>query len=156
MTRARRSAEALRHTGTAWVSIPGWIAWWGLWALIMLPWDAAAGNPRWDRVEWVPFEFGLLRDAVLNFLFFVPFGMLAARGRRVGRAAAAAAAVSVVTEITQLYSAARYPSATDIVVNVAGAAAGVLLLRWWLERPTAAAARSRRDPIPPSASSRLR
>lgn len=141
-----------RSAGRLWIA--GWIAWWGLWALITLPWGASEPDPQWDRVEWVPFQFGLLRDAVLNFLFFVPFGMLAARGRRARRAIAAAALVSMATELIQLYGAGRYPSATDIVVNVAGAAAGAACLRRW--RATSAAARSSPDPIPPSATSRPR
>jgi VanZ like family len=141
-----------RTAGRLWSA--GWVAWWGLWALITLPWGASEPSPQWDRVEWVPFQFGLLRDAVLNFLFFVPFGMLARRGRRVGAVLAAAAAVSLMTELIQLYGAGRYPSATDVVVNIAGAAAGAA----W-RRPgdaTAGAARSSRDPIPPSARSRPR
>jgi glycopeptide antibiotics resistance protein len=136
------------------MGIIGWMAWWGAWALITLPWGASETTAQWHRVEWVPFQFGMLRDAVLNFFFFVPFGMLAVRGRRAGRAVAAAAAVSTATETIQLYGIGRFPSATDVVVNTAGAAAGVALPRLWPRRLNAAAARSSRDPIPPSAPSR--
>ena len=124
------------------VRAPGWIAWWGLWALITLPWGDVQQEPQWQRVEWVPFQLGLLRDAALNFLFFVPFGILATRpGRAAGRVAAAAAVVSVATELLQLYAGGRFPSATDVVVNVAGAFSGSVAARWW------------RGPIRPSAPS---
>lgn len=67
------------------------------------------------------------RDIVANLLLFLPFGYLfAAAHPRRGYFAllAAAAAISLGAEALQTLSPARFPSATDVVVNTAGAFAG--------------------------------
>jgi glycopeptide antibiotics resistance protein len=72
-----------------------------------------------------------LRDLAANVALFVPFGYLFARdrGRRFGipLAVLAATVVSLSAEATQLFSTMRYPSATDVVAAMAGAAAGAAL-----------------------------
>lgn len=120
-----------------------WLLWWMAWALITLPWGALERHPHWQRVEWVPFQASGRRpalDAALNLAFFVPFGYLAAgSGLGAGAVLASAATVSVLTETVQVYASSRYPSATDVVVNIAGAGLGL-----------AAATARRRRPRPPA------
>ena len=71
-------------------------------------------------------------DVVGNILLFVPLGVTTAlmvRRRPVLSAALLAFVLSISAETLQLYSHSRYPSATDLVCNVAGALAGAGLLR---------------------------
>lgn len=108
--------------------IPVWF-WWVLvvW-LVCFPWPGMtpyAGH----GVQLVPFAGAAdrPRDVFVNLLLFLPFGYLFAlahpqRGYLV--LVASAAAVSLSAEALQLFSPARFPSATDVVVNAAGAFAG--------------------------------
>ena len=108
--------------------IPLWF-WWAVvvW-LVCLPWPGMTAHADRD-VQLVPFASSAdrPRDVVANLLLFVPFGYLfvAAHPRR-GYAVllAVAAAVSLVAEALQLFSATRFPSATDLLTNSAGALAG--------------------------------
>jgi glycopeptide antibiotics resistance protein len=106
--------------------------------------DAASwrGAADWARVSWVPFVSPpvRLRDILQNVLLFVPFGYFFALGcgtlSRWGRAAAVlgvSASLSTLLEILQLFMPERFPSTTDIVCNVAGAAIGMALLL--IDRP---------------------
>ena len=97
------------------------------WAYFGFPKDQVTAA-RLDRVEWVP-ELHKPRDMVLNFVYYVFFGVLLSRlGVRPWVAVAAAAGFSALTEISQIFSLSRYPSATDLVVNIAGAVTGVVAL----------------------------
>lgn len=106
----------------------GWRLWWVLWAALAVPWRDVGAVPQWQRVEWLPFAHVRPRDWALNFLFFLLFGGLAAqRGWSVTSVMLVAAALSLSTELTQLFAPTRYPSITDVITNVAGAALGILL-----------------------------
>jgi len=104
---------------------------------VVCPWGDFQNHTHWRNVAWVPFASGLVRwvDVVQNVLLFAPLGFFAAgTNRRLLRAAAVAAPLSVVVEWTQLYSHSRFPSATDVVSNVAGALLGAGLASWWDHR----------------------
>ena len=70
-------------------------------------------------------------DMIANVLLYVPLGYLE-RPRRsprrmVGQALGESFVIAFLTELTQLYSHSRFPSATDIVCDCAGAALGAWL-----------------------------
>jgi glycopeptide antibiotics resistance protein len=119
--------------------VPVW--WWIVlvWAL-SLPWVGFTTEAQWSRVHPIPFTdpADRLQDLAANIALFVPFGYLIVRdrGRRFGipLAVLAATVVSLSAEATQLFSTRRYPSATDVVAAMAGAAAGAVLAsrgRWF-------------------------
>ena len=107
--------------------MPLWFWWVIVIWLVCLPWPGMA--PQADsQVQLVPFT----GDVVANIFLFLPFGYLfAASHPRRGYALllATAAAISLTAESLQVLSPARYPSATDVVVNTGGA-----FLGGWLRR----------------------
>jgi glycopeptide antibiotics resistance protein len=109
---------------------PLWWYWIPLVWIISSPWVGFTREPQWKRVHLVPFSdpADSVTDVVGNVLLFVPFGYSAARRpgaiRSIAFAATAAAAVSVAAEASQLFSTERYPSATDVLMAVTGAALG--------------------------------
>ena len=104
----------------------GLILWLLGWAYFGFPRTLTAA-PLLDRMEWIP-ELHKPRDMVFNFAYYVVFGLLASKlGARPIVAVIIAAVLSSVTEVSQLFSLSRHPSATDLVVNMAGAFAGVWL-----------------------------
>jgi glycopeptide antibiotics resistance protein len=138
--------------------LPVWIA---LILLVVLPWRNYQDHTHWSRVSWIPFRSPpplSIRDVVGNVLLYVPFGAFMVLGRLLARRSAAreggkpappvqgrqtsplpylwpiaaAAVLSVATEAAQLYSHGRFPSSTDVVLNVTGAAIGA-----WLAARTA-------------------
>lgn len=102
---------------------------------VSLPVVGFTRDPQWDRVHLIPFSDpeDKLRDQLVNIALFVPFGYLHGRRRSgagaVAAAMALAALVSAGAEGTQLFSVERNPSATDVAMAMAGAAAGSLLER---------------------------
>jgi hypothetical protein len=109
----------------------GWLAWWGFWAVVAFPWLSLDSSPHWQRVEWVPFHFTRPRDWLLNIVFFVAFGFLGTCARwRWRHDLTAAALSSLFTEIVQTFATARFPSTTDAVTNVAGAALGISVAKY--------------------------
>lgn len=114
---------------------PLWIWWVPVVFAVSLPVVGFTRQPQWDRVHLTPFSDpeDKLRDQLVNIALFVPFGYL--HGRRRGRGAAVpgamalAALVSAGAEATQLFSVQRNPSATDVLMAMAGAAAGSLLAK---------------------------
>jgi glycopeptide antibiotics resistance protein len=109
--------------------VPFWCWWIPIVWIISFPWPLTS-VPQWHRVHWVPFADPADKptDLLANVLLFVPFGYSLA-GRRRGRARIlqallAAGVVSISAEALQLFSTARYPSATDVSAAMAGAAAG--------------------------------
>jgi len=73
-------------------------------------------------------------DVVFNVLLYVPFGYLFARSRLGGSwvvltCLAGAVVLSCGTELLQVYSHGRFPSATDVAMNIAGAYIGLRLAR---------------------------
>ena len=110
-----------------------------VWVVIMLaivvPWGSFQGHAHWQNIGWVPFVSPpvRLRDMVLNALLYLPFGYWQtkttgsqARWWRIG---VNALAFSLGTEFTQVFSDERFPSATDVACNVAGAVWGNMWAR---------------------------
>jgi glycopeptide antibiotics resistance protein len=113
--------------------------------LAVFPWGDFQGHTHWAKVGWIPFvsQPVRVRDIIANVLLFVPFGAAVAVNTRrapVLSATLAGATLSFVGEATQLYSHARFPSATDVVTNTAGAALAALLMARHLQQRRAAAA----------------
>ncbi len=107
----------------------------------LYPWDLGS-----RPTPAVPFSFTprlnrfLLRDAVSNVLFYVPFGaafVLAARRRSIGvvfAATAAAALLSGTLETIQTTQITRSSNALDFVCNIAGAGVTALATLVYRER----------------------
>jgi glycopeptide antibiotics resistance protein len=71
-------------------------------------------------------------DILANIVLYIPFGYVAAvshRGltRRLIVSMSTAGVLSFILETSQLFSVTRYPSATDLACDIAGAAAGAVL-----------------------------
>ncbi len=99
------------------------------WAVFGLPWTGFTVHPRWYRVNLVPFRRWRRRDVVLNLFYYVPLGMLGVGfGWGVGPTLVVASAFSGATEVIQIFARDRFPSVTDLIMNVSGAAAGVVLV----------------------------
>lgn len=95
------------------------------------PWGDFQGHTHWANVGWFPFFSPPVRltDIALNVLLFLPLGFFAglSKSNAALRAAAIALPISILGEWPQLYSHTRFPSATDVFCNVAGAIAGSLI-----------------------------
>lgn len=105
----------------AWVWIIGC-------ALFGIPWSGVSRRPHLGRLNLVPLAGYRRRDVVLNFAYYLPFGMIGiGLGAGVIPILSAAAVVSGLTEALQVFSLYRYPSVTDLVVNLSGAAVGIVL-----------------------------
>lgn len=99
-----------------------------------LPVSGCRGYAAWETVAWIPFASPpvRVRDIVLNVILYVPLGAAIVRSgiwrRPLIPALSLALLLSVFTEFVQLYSLKRFPAMQDVVCNVAGAAAGALLV----------------------------
>lgn len=117
---------------------------WKWWVVVVLiisaPWFGFAPRPQWGDVNWVPFAdpADKPRDLLQNLFLFVPFGWsyASSRPRRIALVGALAlgALISAVGESTQLFSSARYPSATDVLMAVLGTALGFSGAYAWRHR----------------------
>lgn len=118
---------------------------WQFWIVVIFavsgPWFGIARAPQWDRVTWVPFtgQEDKPRDIVANVLLFVPLGWTLVpqrpTGRAVALAVAAGGAASLAIEMLQLFCVLRDPSATDVLMNTCGSAAGAIAGAAWRRRP---------------------
>jgi hypothetical protein len=117
-----------------------YLAWTGLLAslaagfLADFPWGDWVGHSHWAKVAWIPYLQGPVRlsDILQNLLLFSPVGFFSSRvfHRRPERwAAILTFPVAFVGEWTQVYSHARFPSATDLLNNLCGAWAAARLCR---------------------------
>ena len=99
------------------------------WAVFGFPWGTFTPHPRFSRVSVVPFRWSRRRDQILNFAYYVPFGLI---GGLLGWPArvvmVSGAALSAVTEFVQVFSTERVPSATDLFLNTAGVIVGVAVV----------------------------
>ena len=102
--------------------------WTGVIILVVVPWGSLQNHAHWSKIGWIPFVSPPVRpgDIILNTLLYVPWGYLFARGGTGNsippwKIAAYAFVLSVVTEGVQVMSHGRFPSATDVVSNTAGA-----------------------------------
>jgi hypothetical protein len=105
--------------------------WFSGWALFGLPWSGVSLHER-RPINVVPFRSGSYRrsDLVLNFIYYIPLGLMGElTGWRGRTTVVTAAALSALTEVIQVFSTDRYPSVTDIILNTAGAIAGIALVR---------------------------
>ena len=119
------------------------IVWLVLFVLLFLPWGDLQDHTHWFKVAWIPFVSRPVKplDVIGNIVAFVPLGVLLTvalgRGSRwdwpLGLGSALLLAFGA--EATQLYSHLRFPSATDLAANVAGAALGIWLVRRHLHGP---------------------
>lgn len=116
-------------------SWPFWL-WTGLILLLVLPWTTFQSHTHWSRVAWIPFVSPPIRvrDVAANVLLYMPWGYLCVRhvraaAPRIWLVAILAAVLSFSTEASQLYSHGRFPSATDLICNIAGAIAGATSAR---------------------------
>jgi glycopeptide antibiotics resistance protein len=117
------------------------LAWIAVILTLVVPWTSFQNHAHLQRVDWLPFLTPpvRLRDVVLNTMLYLPFGYLHARAVSRARAwhtAAYAFALSLATEVAQVFSHGRFPSATDVTCNLAGACWGF----WW-SRATASVRR---------------
>jgi VanZ family protein len=118
-----------------------------LWVIVILvcvvPWASYQPHAHWDRVGWWPLLSPPIRvrDLVVNIALYVPLGVFvvspgADRRRGILWAVVWAGGLSVATETTQVFSHGRFPNATDVVMNMLGAAVGGVLARRGRGRPT--------------------
>lgn len=111
-------------------------------ALVTLPADLQ-DHAHWQKVAWIPFATGVVRpiDLVANALLYFPLGVAIptmSPWRKVALALFVALALSILLELIQVWSHSRFPSATDVLMNVVGSVAGALV----------AARAARRDSMP--------
>lgn len=97
------------------------------------PWGDLQNHSHWSKVRWIPFVSPPVRleDMALNTLLCAPIGGLCGRlcRRPLLTAFGLSLALSVTAEWSQVYSHNRFPSATDVTCNVAGAVAAAWLMR---------------------------
>jgi glycopeptide antibiotics resistance protein len=98
---------------------------------IVVPWSNLQDHTHWGKVAWIPFVSPPIKltDIIDNALLYVPLGYWYRRLFR-GPVAlclgvALAAMLSVSTEASQLFSHWRFPSATDVTMNLLGACGGL-------------------------------
>ena len=105
------------------------------WALFGFPWATFTVRPALDRISLVPFRRTRRRDQLLNFAYYLPFGVATAiLGWHPAAIAGAAGVLSAATEFIQVFSTDRVPSVTDILLNVGGAVVGVALVTFLRQR----------------------
>jgi len=98
---------------------------------ITFPWDLQ-DHPHWSKVAWLPFLSGIVRpvDILTNAALYFPVGFFLpapSRRRRVAWAFGIALLVSGPLELTQVWSHVRFPSATDLAMNVIGSVVGAIV-----------------------------
>ncbi len=114
------------------------LPYWTLLIIVLSTFPWYVSQPDWQTVAWVPFQdtrlsVRRLLDAVLNVCFYVPFGWsvactgFASRQSTVARAGLLALLLSGSCELYQVFSPFRYPTMTDIVMNVAGSLIGAAI-----------------------------
>ncbi len=104
------------------------IAWALAWAGFGIPWTGMTNHAHWGVIRWslVPPRRSI-DDAILNFLFYIPLGMLGRSFHPTGVIIAIGFGCSLTTELIQVFSHTRTPTLLDVVVNTAGTIVGVAL-----------------------------
>ena len=106
--------------------------------VISLPGAGFDGMPHWKNIEWVPFTHlsfhpEVMIETALNLVAFIPLGYLAIRSvSQTSRNPILAALLlglcsSAGIEFYELFCHDRFPSTTDILMNVGGTGIGVWL-----------------------------
>lgn len=115
------------------VSLTLWLLWTLIIVAIVVPWRDIQDHTHWEKVGWIPFITPPVEwsDMIGNFVLYLPFGRLSVRAlpRRPALTMVLALLLSGGTEFTQLYSHWRFPSMTDLVVNLSGAWCGIYFAR---------------------------
>lgn len=149
--RHRQAVAALPARAISWRAVAALAAWCGVLAVYHLqPFDFTADaemiRAKLNRISLVPFvgywsgsELNTFENVLVKLALAVPFGMMAAFAadtrivdRRIATAATILAAVAVFAglEVGQLLLPSRTADPTDVLVSVAGAAAGLAAGRW--------------------------
>jgi hypothetical protein len=104
------------------------IGWALAWAGFGIPWTGMTNHTHWGVIRWslIPSRRSM-DDAILNFLFYVPLGMLGLTFQRAGVIIAIGFACSLTTELIQVFSHTRTPTLLDVVMNTGGTIVGVAL-----------------------------
>lgn len=111
------------------------VVWLCGWVWIAVPWRSFQWTPSFRRVEVIPFAIESTLTQVLNFLAFVPAGLLGARlGWGPAKIVLVGAGLSGATEVLQLFSRTRYPETTDVILNTTGALAGMTIATYSMKR----------------------
>lgn len=93
--------------------------------MFSVPWSSFTPRPQMAQVDLHLFQHRRA-DQLRNFLYYVPAGIIGVGlGLSVAGAVASAASLSGVAETLQLFSTGRVASATDLMLNTAGALVGV-------------------------------
>jgi glycopeptide antibiotics resistance protein len=113
------------------------VLWVAGWAAFGLPWTSYSMMAHWGRVRWIPFyPWHRLTDDFLNVLYYIPLGLFGIwYGRSIRGTVGVAVTFSMVCEFAQVFSTRRVPATSDVLSNVGGSLAGVLLCRAILNRP---------------------
>jgi glycopeptide antibiotics resistance protein len=98
--------------------------------ILTFPWDLQ-DHPHWYKVSWLPFVTGIVRpyDLLINAALYFPLGFAIpthSSRTRVIAAAGLAVVMSGLLEFAQVWSHTRFPSATDLLMNVMGSIAGAV------------------------------
>lgn len=124
-----READVMgKSTNRRWLLI--WIS---LIVVVVVPWGRLQPDAHWERVGWIPFVSRPVvpRDILANVVFYMPYGIVARKEVAETRnpilmVTGSAFLLSVASEFTQVFSASRFPSMTDVVCNVSGALIGAM------------------------------
>jgi len=123
--------------------------WIGVICLVSIPFESFQTHSHWDKIGWIPFYSWPVKplDVLGNVLLYMPLGFLATKAtttlatktrrheveivRAYLRVGIEAFVLSLSMEVIQDFSHSRFPSATDLVCNVAGALLGLACsVRW--------------------------
>ena len=100
------------------------------WALFSVPWSSFTTRPQVVHVDLVPFQNARRADQLRNFLYYVPAGAIGVGlGLSPVMTIVSAGALSGAAETLQVFSTGRFPSATDLALNTAGALVGVAMIK---------------------------
>jgi glycopeptide antibiotics resistance protein len=114
------------------------IVWCLAWVGFGVPWTGMTNHAHWGVIRWslIPPRRSIV-DALLNFMFYIPLGILGPSFQRPGVIIAIGFACSITTELVQVFSHTRTPTLLDVVVNTAGAIVGVVLQSRFRSRASA-------------------
>jgi hypothetical protein len=120
--------EGVRRSCSVRVRVSLLILWGIAWAGFGIPWNGMTNHAHWGVIRWslIP-RLRSIDDAILNFLFYIPLGMLGHRSHSAGVIIALGFGCSLTTELIQVFSHTRTPTLLDVVVNTAGTIVGVAL-----------------------------
>ena len=104
-------------------------------SVLTTPWSEFVGHAHWHKVNWVPFKDTMQLSAFpsnnfLNAIVFAPFGYLYLQSRiraqklMILEVVLLAALLSTSLEIYKVYCHGRFPSVTDVMMNVIGGVIG--------------------------------